>query len=153
MTDKDFENKLKNEMMVHKLQQIAEVDDEDSDDAFGPIDNGIGSKTERGLVNNNPSNIANPSSSQNGFDINDNFLQPTPEVTLEEKFDGNSMISSSKKKKKGKKVKKRKIKKSSAIAAIEEYDSDEESGLATIVRAEVSTSTSSRGEDRTVSNI
>jgi hypothetical protein len=123
MIDKDYERKLKNEMTVYNLQQIAEVDDEDSDDAYGPVDIGIGSKAEHGYnsVSNSPSYKADPSrhESKNGLD-NDNFPQPTPEieVDLEEQPDANSSIASSKKKKKSKKTKKRRTKKSSAIVAI-----------------------------------
>jgi len=115
MIGKDFKQKLKDEMTITSLQKIAEVDEEDSDDAFGPLEIGIvaeaiaigaGVDISHNIALNRSSYTASPDNHKSP----DNLLLTTPdgESYPEKQPDGNSSIAySRKKKKKGKRTKKR----------------------------------------------
>lgn len=109
--------KLRDAETAHNLQQIAEVEGEDSgdssaDDPFGPVE-GAG---QYGLVSNRSSNRGGPSSqllSDNARSADNEFLAPAGDA------DDKSVASSSKSKSK-KKGKKKKKKKASVLASIGE---------------------------------
>lgn len=119
--------KLRDAETAHKLQQIAEVDEqEDSDDAFGPVGvpaDGYNMVSNRSTYRQGTASRESQKRNSNAFasnqeDLHDEgagFEQPMPDLTEDAEDLG---LSSRSKKKKGKKKKKRA--KKAALAAIHE---------------------------------
>ena len=122
---REFMGKLRDAETAHKLQQIAEVDGEESDDGFGPVEHGGGG--DYGQVSNRSSHRQGISSRDGGPRAmpleQDDFFTPI----LEEQEEAADKSTTSKKKKKGKR--KKKPKKSTILAVIgEDLDIPAESG-------------------------
>lgn len=120
---REYMRNLRDAETAHKLQQIAEVDDDDSDDAFGPIENDrLGSPY--AIVSNRSSHRAGTTSRDGprpntgaisvGAHIDDHYGSDQEKDTFKEEVDDksvgdaskSSLTKSKKKKKKGKKKKK-----------------------------------------------
>lgn len=120
---REFMGKLRDAETAHKLQQIAEVDGEESDDGFGPVGG-----ADYGQVSNRSSHRQGISSRDGGPRAmpleQDDFFSP---ILEEQEEDAAAKSTTSKKKKKGKR--KKKPKKSTILAEIgEDLDDPAESG-------------------------
>lgn len=123
---REYMRKLRDAETAHKLQQIAEVDGEESDDGFGPVQRADNDNYQ--MVSNRSSHRQGASSRDGGPRSmpleGDDFFSPIMEE--QEEAGDKSSSSPSKKKKKGKKKKK---KKTTILAEIgEDFDDPAESG-------------------------
>lgn len=110
---REYMRKLRDAETVHKLQQIAEVDEnEDSDDAFGPVaengDDGYQMVSNRSTYRKGTASRDGPRDAPTAAPVkqvdDDGFSQPIPEIDVED-AGSSAAASKKKKKKKGKKKK------------------------------------------------
>ena len=107
---REYMRKLRDAETVHKLQQIAEVDEnEDSDDAFGPVadndeDAGYQMVSNRSTYRQGTASRDGPRAPVEQEE-DDGFNQPIPAIDVEDAGSSSGAASKKKKKKKGKKKK------------------------------------------------